>query len=58
MAARYSTSERVAAAAVRVAEALRATAAEYPDLSDEDAITALHAIEDGVQRAGVPRPWL
>ncbi|MEU7591282.1 hypothetical protein AB0A95_33920 [Micromonospora sp. NPDC049230] len=55
MADRYGISDRVAAAAVRIAEALRAASDEYPDLTDEDAVVALHAIEDSVRRAGVPR---
>lgn len=55
LAARHGATEPAAAAAVRIAEALRATAAEYPDLTDDDAIAALRAIEDGVRRAGVPR---
>lgn len=55
LATRQGVSERVAAAAVRIAEALRATADEYPDLTDAEAIEALRAMEAGVHRAGVPR---
>jgi hypothetical protein len=51
----HRMSNRVADAVVRISEALRASADEHPGLTDEEAIAALHAIEDGVRRAGVRR---
>lgn len=55
LAAQQNVSVPTAAAAVRVAEALRTTADEHPELTDAEAIEALRSIEHGVRVDGVPR---
>jgi hypothetical protein len=55
LAARYGVSEACASAGLLIAEALRTAAAEYPDLTDAEAIQALQSIEMGVCANGVPR---